>query len=111
MPDSPPRARALEENWISSATLSQVMQARRDDSPVPPRTPEPKSPTLPSFALSTPSATSSRSIDTSPGSPLRAIQFIRRADRDSPVMMRPDTPSKAPRVAASNTPRQPVWRP
>ncbi|KAJ3532174.1 hypothetical protein NM688_g7460 [Phlebia brevispora] len=108
LPDSPVRAKGSEEKWISSATLTQAIQVREANTPLsPPRTPEPRSP-IPSFAILTPSP---RSVESS-GSPLRAIQFIRRADRDSPVF-RPDTPTRAPRSLGSslNTPRPPVWRP
>ncbi|KAI0786409.1 hypothetical protein C8Q75DRAFT_771636 [Abortiporus biennis] len=124
LPESPPRARVREEKWISSATLSQAMEemekSEADTSYEPPRTPEPLSPFIPSLALSTPSGRSPRSIKSSPsvnGSPLTALQFIRRADRESPSL-RPETPTKSTRSVASSimstTPaslRQPVWRP
>ncbi|OCH93570.1 hypothetical protein OBBRIDRAFT_749253 [Obba rivulosa] len=112
-----PRLRPREEKWISSASLT---QAAENMSNLPPRTPTPKSPPVPSFSLLTPSGTSPKSIKTasSPGSPLTPLQFLRRADRESPVL-RPDTPSRSSRsgrtsalTSTLNTPaRPPVWRP
>ncbi|KAI0721923.1 hypothetical protein C8T65DRAFT_629665 [Cerioporus squamosus] len=118
IPDaSPPRMGAREEKWISSTTLGQAGEAF---SPMaPPKTPEPKSPYLPSFALSTPNGTSPQSLKTSPspGSPLHALQFIRRADMEG-LSYRPETPTRSTRSGASsvlNTPArhhpQPAWRP
>ncbi|CCL99169.1 uncharacterized protein FIBRA_01184 [Fibroporia radiculosa] len=110
LPDSP-RLGSREEKWISSATLSQAAESLSLN---PPRTPEPKSPYIPSFALSTPNGTSPKSIKTasSPGSPLTPLQFLRRVDRESP---RPETPSRVSRpgiTAMLSTPaRQPIWRP
>ncbi|KAH8106169.1 hypothetical protein BXZ70DRAFT_886776 [Cristinia sonorae] len=110
LPESPPRFGAREEKWINSTSLSQVAA----EIPEPPRTPEPKNPYMPSFALSTPSGTSPRSIkSSSPGSPLTALQFIRRADRESPLL-RPETPTRSSRpgpVAPPSVSRAPVWRP
>ena len=108
LPESPPRFGSREEKWINSSSLSQAVQI-----PEPPRTPEPKNPYIPSFALSTPSGASPRSIkSSSPGSPLTALQFIRRADRESPLL-RPETPTKSSRsTGVPATPaRVPVWRP
>ncbi|KAI0347052.1 hypothetical protein BDW22DRAFT_1425131 [Trametopsis cervina] len=114
LPESPPpRVGSGEEKWISSATLSKAMSDKAQSPPLPPSTPEPSMPFIPSFALSTPSGTSPRSIKTSsPGSPLHPIQFIRRAEREL-LASRPETPTKAPRSssALSHTPRQPAWRP
>lgn len=93
LPDaSPPQYGSREEKWINSATLA---QASENISPAgPPKTPEPQGPYLPSFALSTPSGTSPQSIkgSSSPGSPLHALQFIRRAEMDS-LSYRPETPA------------------
>ncbi|KAI0092594.1 hypothetical protein BDY19DRAFT_925147 [Irpex rosettiformis] len=111
--ESPPHQRAQGEKWISSITLAQAMSDKAQSPPLPPRTPEPQLPFIPTFALSTPSGTSPRTIKTSsPGSPLHAMQFIRRADRDS-IPARPETPSKITRPATSlsHNRRQPVWRP
>ncbi|KAI0643758.1 hypothetical protein C8Q79DRAFT_153114 [Trametes meyenii] len=115
LPDaSPPRIGAREEKWISSATLAQAGELMTP--PMPPRTPEPKEGYIPSFALSTPNGTSPKSLkgSPSPGSPLRALQFIRRAERDTPSY-RPETPTRSSRsgiTSVLNTPaRQPAWRP
>ncbi|KAI0637758.1 hypothetical protein C8Q77DRAFT_1047649 [Trametes polyzona] len=115
LPDtSPPRMGAREEKWISSASL--VQAAEHMSPPLPPRTPEPKEGYMPSFALSTPNGTSPKSLkgSPSPGSPLHALQFIRRAERDPPSY-RPETPTRSTRSGASSvlhTPaRQPAWRP
>ncbi|KAI0698913.1 hypothetical protein BC835DRAFT_628774 [Cytidiella melzeri] len=116
LPESPPpKSRAQEEKWVSSATLAQALSDKAQSPPLPPQTPEPRLPFIPSFALSTPSGTSPRTIkSSSPGSPqaLHPIQFIRRAERES-LTARPDTPSKGPRSTSSlsNNPRQPIWRP
>ena len=79
-----------------------------------PKTPEPRDAYIPSFSLSTPGGTSPKSIKTnsSSGSPLTPLQFLRRADID--VSSRPDTPSKTrPGISSVlSTPiRQPAWRP
>ncbi|KAJ2984847.1 hypothetical protein NUW54_g10357 [Trametes sanguinea] len=115
LPDaSPPRLGAREEKWISSASLAQAAETLTP--PRPPRTPEPKEGMIPSFALSTPNGTSPKSIKGSPGSgsPLHALQFIRRAERD-PSTYRPETPTRSSRsgiTSVLNTPaRQPAWRP
>ncbi|KAI0921922.1 hypothetical protein AcW2_006758 [Taiwanofungus camphoratus] len=114
LPESPPRPGTREEKWISSTTLSQAAENIVPFNPS--RTPEPKSPFIPSFALSTPSGTSPHSLKSSPspGSPLTPLQFLRRAERESPSS-RSDTPSKILRPGIStvlNTPaRPPVWRP
>ncbi|KAI0356724.1 hypothetical protein OH77DRAFT_1520211 [Trametes cingulata] len=115
LPDaSPPRLGAREEKWISSASLAQA--AENMTPPMPPRTPEPKEGYIPSFALSTPNGTSPKSLkgSPSPGSPLHALQFIRRAERDPPSY-RPETPTRSSRsgiTSVLNTPaRQPAWRP
>ncbi|CDO74091.1 hypothetical protein BN946_scf185043.g141 [Trametes cinnabarina] len=115
LPDaSPPRLGAREEKWISSASLAQAVETLTP--PHPPRTPEPKEGMIPSFALSTPNGTSPKSIKGSPGSgsPLHALQFIRRAERD-PSTYRPETPTRSSRsgiTSVLNTPaRQPAWRP
>ncbi|KAH9939908.1 hypothetical protein B0H21DRAFT_755749 [Amylocystis lapponica] len=120
LPESPPhfgspsRLGSREEQWISSATLSQA--AEMIASPTPPRTPEPNLPFIPSFALSTPSGKSPQSLKStpSPGSPLTAMQFFRRVDRESPSV-RPETPSRSSHPGISpvlnSSARQPAWRP
>ncbi|KAI0751307.1 hypothetical protein C8Q80DRAFT_1099389 [Daedaleopsis nitida] len=114
---SPPRMGAREEKWISSTSLAQASETISP--PAPPKTPEPMSPYLPSFALSTPNGTSPQSLkgSASPGSPLHALQFIRRADMDN-LTYRPETPTRSTRSGTSSvlsTParhqHQPVWRP
>ncbi|CAL1702159.1 unnamed protein product [Somion occarium] len=114
LPESPPRARIKEEKWISSATLAQAAARRTPDLPAPPRTPEPSTSIIPSFALSTPSGRSPQGINASPspGSPLTAMQFIRRADRESPAF-RSETPTKSSHsaVVPSVLTRAPAWRP
>lgn len=113
LPDSP-RLGSREEKWISSSTLSQAAEAMA--LPNPPKTPEPRDSPIPSFALSTPSGRSPKSIKStsSPGSPLTPLQFLRRADRESPVP-RAESPTKSSRPGISavlkSPARQPVWRP
>ena len=116
LPDaSPPRLASREEKWISSTSLAQAAEIMTP--PMPPRTPEPKDGFIPSFALSTPNGTSPKSMkgSPSPGSPLHALQFIRRAERD-PASYRPETPTRSSRstgmTSVLHTPvRQPAWRP
>lgn len=116
---SPFQTSTREERWISSATLLEAPEAS-DTPPMPPRTPEPRPPFLPSFSISTPSGKSPHSVKSTPsskGSPLTPLQFMRRAEPETPLL-RPDTPSK-PSTArtrnmnmAMNTPnRNSVWRP
>ncbi|KAF8901676.1 hypothetical protein CPB84DRAFT_1777177 [Gymnopilus junonius] len=117
-PESPPRLGSQAEKWISSATLLEAQEPS-----TPPRTPEPQGPFVPSFSLLTPSGQSPQSLKSSPstkGSPLAALQYIRRADPElstghSTGMLRPATPSKPPlrgRNLTANTPaRTSVWRP
>ncbi|KIK65539.1 hypothetical protein GYMLUDRAFT_70641 [Collybiopsis luxurians FD-317 M1] len=112
-PDSPGR-RAAEERWISSATLLE----EHDTPPGPPKTPEPRAPGLPSFAISTPSGHSPQSLLSTPstkGSPLTPLQFMRRAEPDVPFLSRPETPTKTPhrtRTSTAHTPsRHSIWRP
>jgi hypothetical protein len=112
--DSPQPMANREEKWISSSTLLEA--AEGDETlPLPPRTPEPKT-IVPSFSLLTPSGQSPQSLNSTPstGSPLRSLQFIRRADPES--LNHPATPSKvsqhnsqkiSPRTPARNS----VWRP
>ncbi|KAG5654056.1 hypothetical protein H0H81_007782 [Sphagnurus paluster] len=126
LPESPPRAGAAEEKWISSATLleSSIDAESTRSPPAPPRTPEPTIPFVPSFSLSTPTGKSPRSMKSpanSPsakGSPLTPLQFMRRVDIDA--MLRPVTPSKPSttlRPRSSNAQnhtqanRNSVWRP
>ncbi|KAG6903352.1 hypothetical protein C0995_013105 [Termitomyces sp. Mi166 len=122
LPESPPRFGSSEEKWISSSTLVET-PAEIITPPVPPRTPEPTVPFMPSFSISTPNGKSPRSLHSasnSPstkGSPLTPLQFIRRADVDS--ILRPGTPSKPPttlipRGAMTQThtlTRNSIWRP
>ncbi|KAE9406047.1 hypothetical protein BT96DRAFT_1015276 [Gymnopus androsaceus JB14] len=112
--DSPGMHASGEERWISSATLLE----ERDTPPGPPKTPEPKVSPLPSFALSTPSGHSPRSLLSTPstkGSPLTPLQFLRRAEPDAPFFARPETPTKTPSKtrtnAAHTSARQSIWRP
>ena len=113
LPESPPRMGTREETWISSATLQQSSIQEVLSPPLHPSTPEPHGSYIPPFALSTPSGTSPKSIkSSSPGSPLQPIQFIRRADRESP-MLRADTPTKMRPSSVAHTPKHPhpAWRP
>ncbi|KAJ7591336.1 hypothetical protein C8J56DRAFT_1047538 [Mycena floridula] len=111
--ESPPsQSIPREEKWISSSTLLEAAEIT-DTTNLPPRTPEPK---VPSFSISSP-AGSPHSIKSSPstkGSPLTALQFMRRAEPDAPFL-RPETPSQSPlraRNAPMHTPsRNSVWRP
>lgn len=111
LPESP-RLGSRDEMWISSASLSQATILMTP--PIAPKTPEPRDAFIPSFALSTPGGTSPKSIKTnsSSGSPLTPLQFLRRADVD--VSSRPETPSKTrPGISSvlSSPIRQPAWRP
>ncbi|EGO01684.1 hypothetical protein SERLA73DRAFT_158900 [Serpula lacrymans var. lacrymans S7.3] len=118
-PESPsrfgsPRFGSKEERWISSATL---LEAPEIMTTPPPRTPEPRGPFVPSFAISTPGGHSPHSMKSTPssGSPLAPLQFMRRADIECPAF-RPVTPSKTPthrpRQSVPSTPaRHSVWRP
>lgn len=117
LPDSsPPRMGTREEKWITSASLAQAVEHLTP--PRPPRTPEPKEGYIPSFAISTPNGTSPKSLhgSPSPGSPLHALQFIRRAEREAPSY-RPETPTRSSRstgvssVLSTPSGRQPAWRP
>ncbi|KAH9973031.1 hypothetical protein BGW80DRAFT_1459355 [Lactifluus volemus] len=107
-PEPMPYLGSREEKWISSSTLLEAPELIS----TPPGTPQPPEPgsgdaSFPSFTLSTPSGRSPRSIQThsSPGSPLTALQFLRRVDGED-SFLRPSTPSKtegllAPAVGAS----------
>ena len=124
LPEPIPHLGSREEKWISSSTLLEAPELITP--PRPPRTPEPGSGgfSLPSFALSTPSGRSPQSINThsSPGSPLTALQFLRRVDGET-VLARPSTPttkgSLLPNHGRSPLPfthmkspnRIPVWKP
>jgi hypothetical protein len=96
LPESPIRAHK-EEKWINSTTLLEAPENDENVAAVPqhPSTPEPKSPFVPTFSLSTPSGQSPKSLTSAPstGSPLTPLQFMRRADADAPVLL-PVTPSK-----------------
>ncbi|KAJ3766372.1 hypothetical protein FB446DRAFT_849723 [Lentinula raphanica] len=116
--DSPGMHASGEERWISSATL--LEEREQNSPPGPPKTPEPRGPLIPSFAISTPSGRSPQSLMSTPstkGSPLTPLQFMRRADPDAPALFfnRPETPTKSPsraRTTTAHTPaRQSVWRP
>jgi hypothetical protein len=118
--DSPPSmlGKNQEEKWISAATLLDPSTQSATPQPEPPKTPEPKGPFIPSFSLLTPTGHSPRSIPSSSpslktGSPLTALQYMRKAGPDP--NLRPGTPTKAP-LRARNTPtanigRPGVWRP
>ncbi|KAG6837999.1 hypothetical protein H0H93_008393 [Arthromyces matolae] len=122
LPDSPPRLGTSEEKWISSTTLLEA-HTEVGSPPVPPRTPEPALPFIPSFSLSTPNGKSPRSLhspNNSPstkGSPLTPLQFIRRADMDN--SLRPGTPTKPAATLHARgtimqnhaTTRNLIWRP
>lgn len=104
-----------EEKWISSATLLQAGETAVEEGWKPPKTPEPRTPHMPSFSLSTPNGTSPRSIPSSGGSPLTPLQFMRRAEEH--LVLPPATPGRSPsrmkKTAPSvpSTPARPVWRP
>ena len=101
LPEPMPYPGSREEKWISSSTLLEAPElistpVRENE------TPEPCSGgmSFPSFALSNSSGISPTSIKThsSPGSPLTALQFLRRVDGED-SFLRPVTPFK------SSTPR------
>ncbi|KAL6306770.1 hypothetical protein BKA93DRAFT_728696 [Sparassis latifolia] len=126
LPESPPRpprasVGSRDEKWVNSATFSQAVDNMFPYQP--PGTPLPNLSFIPSFALSTPGGSSPKSIRSasppSTGSPLTALQFFRRAGRDSPSL-RAESPSRSSRSMMSsmssvlNTPassRPSVWRP
>jgi len=123
LPEPMPYVGSREEKWISSSTLLEAPELT--STPVrDPKTPEPSSGgmLLPSFALSTPSGKSPQSIKThsSPGSPLTALQFLRRVDGEE-SFLRPATPLKGSTLrnngraslphAPIRSPRAPVWKP
>ena len=125
LPEPMPYPGSREEKWISSSTLLEapelVSTPARDN-----ETPEPSSGGMlfPSFALS-PIGKSPQSIKThsSPGSPLTALQFLRRVDGED-SFLRAATPFKSPTprssgraslppgsVRSPNPIRAPVWKP
>ena len=122
LPEPMPYLGSREEKWISSSTLLEAPELITP--PRAPQTPEPGSGrvSLPSFALSTPSGRSPQSIKThsSPGSPLTALQFLRRVDGED-SFLRPSTPSKGPTLrsqsraslpfAPRSPSRLPAWKP
>ncbi|KAF8270996.1 hypothetical protein EI94DRAFT_1721674 [Lactarius quietus] len=124
LPEPMPYLGSREEKWISSSTLLEAPELITP--PRPPRTPEPGSggTSLPSFALPTPSGRSPQSINThsSPGSPLTALQFLRRVDGEG-GLARPSTPttkgsllnnhgrSPLPFAPMRSPNRVPVWKP
>ncbi|KAI9447766.1 hypothetical protein H4582DRAFT_1896216 [Lactarius indigo] len=124
LPEPMPYLGSREEKWISSSTLLEAPELITP--PRPPRTPEPGSGgiSLPSFALSTPSGRSPQSIKThsSPGSPLTALQFLRRVDGEG-GLVRPSTPTTKgsllhnhgrpplPFAPMRSPNRVPVWKP
>src|SRR6266702_6912400 len=105
LPEPMPHLGSREEKWISSSTLLEAPELITP--PRPPRTPEPGSGgiSLPSFALSTPSGRSPQSIQThsSPGSPLTALQFLRRVDGEG-GLVRPSTPTTKGSLLHSRSP-------
>jgi hypothetical protein len=124
LPEPMPFIGSREEKWISSSTLLEapelISTPARDT-----KTPEPSSGgiLLPSFALSTPSGRSPQSIKThsSPGSPLTALQFLRRVDGED-SFLRPGTPLKGSTLRSNSRAslplgpikspnRAPVWKP
>ncbi|KAI0306919.1 hypothetical protein B0F90DRAFT_1683521 [Multifurca ochricompacta] len=125
-PEPMPYLGSREEKWISSSALLEAPELITPPRARAPKTPEPGSGgvLLPSFALSTPSGRSPQSIKThsSPGSPLTALQFLRRVDEDS--FLRPSTPTKGsllrnhghgkaslPLAPMRSPNRVPVWKP
>lgn len=127
LPEPMPYMGSREEKWISSSTLLEAPELMTTP-PRDPKTPEPSSGgsgmLLPSFALSSPSGKSPQSMKThsSPGSPLTAIQFLRRVDGED-SFLRPGTPLRSSPLrnqsrasilpAAMKSPgnRVPVWKP
>jgi len=127
LPEAMPYIGSREEKWISSSTLLEAPELITTP-PRDPKTPEPGSGSsgmlLPSFALSSPSGKSPQSMKThsSPGSPLTAIQFLRRVDGED-SFLRPATPLKSsplrnesrasllPATMKSPGNRVPVWKP
>jgi hypothetical protein len=125
LPEPMPYVGSREEKWISSSTLLEAPELITTP-PRDPKTPEPSSggTLLPSFALSSPSGKSPQSVKThsSPGSPLTALQFLRRVDGED-SFLRPATPlrssplrnqsrASAVSLAAFKSPnRVPVWKP
>ena len=126
LPEPMPYLGSKEEKWISSSTLLEapelISTPARDN-----ETPEPSGGGMvfPSFALSTtPSGKSPQSIKThsSPGSPLTALQFLRRVDGED-SFLRSATPFKSstprssgrtslpPGSVRSPPNRAPVWKP
>ncbi|KAI0248689.1 hypothetical protein BJV78DRAFT_1233619 [Lactifluus subvellereus] len=121
LPEPMPYLGSREEKWISSSTLLEAPELITP--PRAPETPEPGSGGVshPSFALSTPSGRSPKSINSSPGSPLTALQFLRRVDGED-SFLRASTPSKGPTLrsqsraslpfAPMRSPnRLPAWKP
>jgi len=124
LPEPMPYLGSREEKWISSSTLLEapelIMTPSRD-----PKTPEPGGGgmLLSPFALSSPSGKSPQSIKThsSPGSPLTALQFLRRVDGEE-SFLRPATPLKGtplrsqsraslPLSSMKSPNRVPLWKP
>ncbi|KAI0265124.1 hypothetical protein BC834DRAFT_880220 [Gloeopeniophorella convolvens] len=124
LPEPTPQIGSREEKWITSATLLEAPELITTP-PRAPKTPEPRGSggAFPSFVLSTPSGKSPHSIRThsSPGSPLTALQFLRRVDGED-SFLRPSTPTKGsllrnqgraslPLSQAKTPVRNPVWKP
>ena len=124
LPEPMPYVGSREEKWISSSTLLEapelISTPARDN-----ETPEPSNggTSFPSFTLPTPYGKSPQSIKThsSPGSPLTALQFLRRVDGED-SFLRPATPFKSstprssgraslPPGAVRSPNRAPVWKP
>ena len=126
LPEPMPYLGSREEKWISSSTLLEAPEltntpARDNESP------ELSSGGMlfPSFALPTPSGKSPQSIKThsSPGSPLTALQFLRRVDGEdsflrsaTPFKTRSSTPRSSGRMSlppgsVRSPNRAPVWKP
>ncbi|KAJ7228915.1 hypothetical protein GGX14DRAFT_615808, partial [Mycena pura] len=114
--ESPHQVGGLEPKWISSATLVEAVEP--ETPPHSPRTPEPDGSALPSISLQTPNGNSPRSLKSSPstkGSPLTALQFMRRAEPEA-TSLQSVSPSKSTshirtRTASSTPARNSVWRP
>ncbi|THH10070.1 hypothetical protein EW145_g1570 [Phellinidium pouzarii] len=122
IPESPPRP-GSRERWINASTLRNSGEAV-SVSARSPGSPDSLGPSLPSFALSTPDGSQTQTMQpNSPGSPLKPLQFMRRADADSSELSLSSialsaglaTSSKSsmrPKGSASNAvPPKVVWRP
>lgn len=120
LPESPPRNKAKEEKWISSATVFKESTTRSNVLSPRPMTPD-RTEAIPSLVLRTPEGRNGHTLSTSsPASPpLTPLQFLRKAGSEAPMMLL-STPTKAssskskvPQASNSlQTPaRMAAWRP